>query len=58
MTETRNENQLKCGAEGILCRVTITGNQGVAVCGAGRQCVPLSVYTNSIFFNFLWLGFG
>lgn len=34
--------------------MTITGNQGVDVCCAGRQCVPLSVYTNSV----LWLGLG
>lgn len=41
-------------AEWIFCKVTITGNQGADVCCAGRQCVPLRVYTNSI----LWLGLG
>ena len=33
----------------IFCKVKITGNQGVDVCCADRQCVPLIVSTNSIF---------
>lgn len=33
----------------IFCEVRITGNQGVDVCCADRQRVPLIVSTNSIF---------
>lgn len=33
----------------IFCEVKITGNQGVDVCCADRQRVPLTVSTNSIF---------
>lgn len=50
--ETRNSSVLHF--KRIVCKVTITGNQGVDVCRAVRQCVPLSVYTNSV----LWLDLG
>lgn len=50
MSETRNSTQL-CFLKEYFCKVTITGNQGVDVCGAGRERVPLSVSTNSV----LWL---